>query len=703
MKRKHIISFVLIVCLVLPCLFLLSGCFLSRGRHSVNISSAKEFVEKVVDSEVLSEKSGPRGARNWQKTYYITKDLDFSGIDYVPIEYFYDCIDGGGHTIKNLTISSTGDCVGLFKNFGKRAFYPEYFFVTGSIINLKFENVNITGNNFVGALAGKLVALDSDFAQPEIENVEILSGTINGKDYVGGLVGGSVDNYIVTTKIKNCTNRADITGESNVGGIFGSVSMGEDAMDLVGFKNYGKVTGESIYYPLVDSEKMGNVGGITGAFTTDKKTFQVVNCYNYGDVTCEDNYYVGGLIGNVYYKHISSYYSSHKNGAVFKNSANYGDIKGRSFVGGIVGQTGGNFTGDSSLIDRTKFSRTEFFNADNFGSVEGYGDMHYASSGVEGYEFDGQYVGGIIGRDVSTEATFTSCNNRALAENEIPEGVNYQAGERYIRGCGHVGGISGAYGASWVNCSNDMDIYIGSEHVDDTNLAYAGGICAETFSVNGLVAYNPLRERVFDNCVNRGDILRYGRSIDMAEYATYTTEYVGGIAGYAGRVNMDDCENTGDVHGTKKVGGLFGSLNGGSAASISTSENTGKIYAYKGALSIGGIIGMIEGVNGAISINNVKTAGSIELESAGTCVAGVIGFWGEELYLLFPSMNATNEKFSERVTISNLTYNITFGTVSDKTMAYFESVIGLTSTEDDDLSINDSYTKTVHESILVSE
>lgn len=117
-----------------------------------------------------------------------------------------------------------------------------------------------------------------------IENLTV-EGTVNGGGQtnsggVGGIAGTVNSPYNGESLIRNCVNRAAVSGVNNVGGI---------------------------------------VGIVTGSY---EKTVEC--CANYGEISGANN--VGGLIGNFYYK------------GVLKDSYNRGDVTASvSKAGGIVG------------------------------------------------------------------------------------------------------------------------------------------------------------------------------------------------------------------------------------------------------------------------------------------------------------------------------------------------------------------------------
>ena len=170
-----------------------------------------------------------------EKTIYLNKDLDLSGITYTPIgtetNPFKGTFDGHGYTISSLNIDSTSDYVGLFG-------YSE-----GNIRNVIVNGEGITGASKVGGIAG--------FNAGEIENC-INNIPIEGTSMVGGIVGNGWGT------IRYCENNAPITASSMAGGIIGNtgdnaniatnettVSNGED-LTIFNCKNTATVTTSGI-------------------------------------------------------------------------------------------------------------------------------------------------------------------------------------------------------------------------------------------------------------------------------------------------------------------------------------------------------------------------------------------------------------------------------------------------------------------------
>lgn len=309
-------------------------------------------------------------------------------------------VDGGGFTIRNLTISG-GSNIGFIGTASN----------SGTVVsNLKLDNVNISGGKNVGAVVGETTH------SGKIDNCHILGGEVTGTgDYVGGILGtrkvyGGVSNSSNAAAISgvsfvggisggaygsNCVNTGTVTGTGNyVGGIYGS--QGSDTGSTSGNENYGAVTGKNYVGGVTGSggqtnsynegnitgEK--NVGGISGSFGIFEGTSD--QCVNKGSVNGVEN--VGGICGTT------------GNRCHITGATNEGDVTGEQYVGGIAGSFGGSLNNQARNLINNK----------NTGDVIGK-----------------SYVGGILGENSGTSA------------NNITGNVN----EGDVKGDDKVGGFVG--------------------------------------------------------------------------------------------------------------------------------------------------------------------------------------------------------------------------------------------------------------------
>lgn len=130
-----------------------------------------------------------------------------------------------------------------------------------------------------------------------IKNVKLVSGTVTGGNFVGGIVG----HRGTSLAIIGCVNKANITGGSYIGGI-----AGNSQTYCVACENFGEISGTSA---------AGITGGLSG---------KMVACVNHGN--CKGTYSSGGMVAS----------TIANTAAALTACINEGTISGSSSVGGIA-------------------------------------------------------------------------------------------------------------------------------------------------------------------------------------------------------------------------------------------------------------------------------------------------------------------------------------------------------------------------------
>ena len=219
------------------------------------------------------EVPAPDRATRWAAHYLQTANIDASetstwdgGGGWTPIgnttTKFTGNYDGGGHTISGLYIDRSGSSYqGLFGSADSAVFE-----------NLGLTGADITGNFYVGILAGRIVNAST------VRNV-YASGAVEAWN-AGGLVGGMFSSIIETSYITGT-----ITGNYS-GGLVGEVNSNSTVRNC-----YSKV--------IVSGDfAFGNntIGGLAGLIEGGSL---VTNCYSRGSVTRTSgtNTVIGGFAG----------------------------------------------------------------------------------------------------------------------------------------------------------------------------------------------------------------------------------------------------------------------------------------------------------------------------------------------------------------------------------------------------------------------
>ena len=203
----------------------------------------------------------------------LAADIDLTGTEWTPIPYFAGTFDGNGKTITGLTINQSATSnVGLFASIAE----------SGTVKNLKLDDVDITAGSNVGAIAGE--------NRGTIENCSVSGSAIGSSDNsnVGGIAGMHREGTIT-----DCHSSATVEGKAYVGGIVGV----SDAM-------------------------LGNAS--------------IIACYSTGSVTATNP-------GS--YSYVGSVAGMNGNGAILTACYATGDVKGGvGSVGGVVGDNSSTVT-----------------------------------------------------------------------------------------------------------------------------------------------------------------------------------------------------------------------------------------------------------------------------------------------------------------------------------------------------------------------
>ncbi|MBM0156817.1 fimbrillin family protein [Segatella copri] len=203
----------------------------------------------------------------------LDKNIDLTGKDWTPIgtsfsNKYTGTFDGGGHTIKGLTVTTNDQFVGLFGSIG----------YAGTVKNVMMEDVQITSNHgsgFAGGVAG--------FSDGTIENCSV-SGSVSGTVYVGGVVGAQWNGS--TT---GCSSSATVKGTVYVGGVVGQTNGGATMTACYATGNV-----------IIEIDPVSNISG--GGLVGLNGGNGVCACYATGNVTSTGSstgyVHIFGLLGD---------------------------------------------------------------------------------------------------------------------------------------------------------------------------------------------------------------------------------------------------------------------------------------------------------------------------------------------------------------------------------------------------------------------
>lgn len=297
MKSKHI--FRLILALVFASMLSLGALAAEEETETLYIASTEDF---LAFAEACRLDSYSRGL-----SVKLEKDIDLSGAGFRGVPWFGGSFDGNGHSISGLHIDCDGSAQGLFRYLSQDA---------------RVENLHVQGSVTPGGSRARIGGIAGENAGV-ILNCSFL-GTVSGGDCVGGIAGRNA----VTGVVEDCRMKGEVSGDHFAGGI-----VGENSGVIRGSLNSATVntTAQQNSVELEDvsletlagteaANTVTDIGGIAGLSTGVIRSSE-----NRGNVGYKHmGYNVGGIAGT-------------QQGYI-TDCINYGSIRGRKEVGGIVGQ-----------------------------------------------------------------------------------------------------------------------------------------------------------------------------------------------------------------------------------------------------------------------------------------------------------------------------------------------------------------------------
>ena len=518
-------------------------------------------------------------------------DVDLSTASglYVPVFNAAE-FDGAGHTISNVSIDfPEGFGIGLFGSLR-----------TGSTVqNVGLTNVNVNGRQYVGGLVG--------VNEGTVRN-SYTTGTVSGDDHVGGLAGWNTgeiaDSYSTAVvngsygvgglvgvnegTIGNSYGAGTVTGDGNVGGLVGynegtiwnSYSTGDVNGDdrvggLVGY-NEGTV-GNSHYdvdHVLINGVKQVSLGGLYGAQFQDWVVDLSLDIADYSaTLPLTDGYYTISSVQGM--KDLLGF--SDNPAYKFRLGADI-DL---SVASGLYIPifNAAEFDGAGHTISNLNIDFSAGYRVGLFGSV-GNGSA-VKNVGLTDITVNArQYVGGLVGYN---QGTITNAHT---------------AGR--VNGNEFVGGLAGWSTGEIANASSTAEVTgydivggLAGGNEGTISSSYGTGAVSGYYETGGLVGYN---QGTIDHAYSTGSV--------------NGDNYVGGLVGY-NHGTIDHAYSTGNVSGGGYIGGLVGSNDG----TIGNAYGTGSV---SGSDYIGGLVGYNEG-----TIDHAYSTGGV---SGTNYIGGLAGF-----------------------------------------------------------------------------
>ena len=224
-------------------------------------------------------------------------DIDLTGKNWTPIgtsfsNKYTGTFDGGGHTIKGLTVTTNDQFVGLFGYLDK----------AGTVKNVVMEGIQITSNHvLMSGNTGGVVG----YSWGTIENCSV-SGSVSGTVYVGGVVGVQIGGSIT-----GCSSSATVKGTVDVGGVAGQTNS---SATLTACYATGNV--------IIEMDPKKNIAG--GSLVGMNAGSSLLACYATGNVTSTGSstgyVHIGGFLGDNYTTVTACYWkNNHEQGIGYNN------------------------------------------------------------------------------------------------------------------------------------------------------------------------------------------------------------------------------------------------------------------------------------------------------------------------------------------------------------------------------------------------
>ena len=354
------------------------------------------------------------------KYYVLTNDIDLEGREFPIINEFAGVLNGDGHKIVNLNITSStseyaamiATCRGKVKNLSVYGTVASASLYTAAIagrlrggtiencqnyctVNSSYSgayvgglagfvsekgafldcaNYGRIGGSYAGGIAGRIV-YDS------LENVDdttSITGCLNTASVLGHYAGG-ICGYQAGTTVRECVNTGTITGGECAGGIVGyayarncEITWNEDDDDEETFYEQNSTFIHDCYNTgEILTKGIEGCGGIVGSFTRCHNTrsdshghpdpqdtcMGLKNCYNVGKVTRQDpKGYSGDILGYLSYGQVV-YYMPAPEGCLYLSGINP-DVNSK--ISEFTKNNGGAECSESQLKDQSFYISYDF-------------------------------------------------------------------------------------------------------------------------------------------------------------------------------------------------------------------------------------------------------------------------------------------------------------------------------------------------------
>lgn len=520
-------------------------------------------------SEILGTKENPylistyeelvEITKDLKSSYKLTKDIDLENKPCLPIGETYNNpftgnFDGNGFIIKNLKMDmKASPALGLFG-----------YVDSGILENITIENISVDGYFNVGGLVGYI-------QNGKILNSKIVgTGSIKGKNSVGGFVGTSIN-----TKIERCFVTINVTGVNYVGGLVGTA------------------TGNNLDNGILNCYTNNNVileSGYAGSLVGNAKNLKIANSYATGEIIGNTYGSEKGLVGyfdntstiaNSYFDNTISNTGNIKEGRtklelkteenyMFWDFSNVWELKPEEYptikylidIKESVEEMSGEGTIDNPYLIKTKDNLASIKN-DLTASYKLINDIDFEKNfwipvGDNKAYFTGNFDGNgyIIKNILILENSTNNVGFFGYVDGSTIKNMNIE--NIYTVGYENVGGIAGTIKNAKI--INSTVLGIGSINGQVT----VGGIVGYMENSNIERSFSSIK--VIGNQKVGGLIGQSATTKTSTIYNSYAindleikASYVGGLVGVGSNISIINSYYSGKILGSKDIGGIFGS------------------------------------------------------------------------------------------------------------------------------------------------
>lgn len=562
---------------------------LSIGTVDVGAVSVPDVISNYGELKAFMENSAYYTA---DEVVSVVADIDLADKEITPASTFSATLDGGNHTLSNITIVNTAnEPTGLFSvlsgasvkdltlnNINISSNYVEVGAVAGNASNCTFQNITVTGG------ASSVITTTANFTPTPANKY----GSLYSNSYavIGGLFGS-----VSGGEINNCVFGGKVQADyRSVGGIAGYVASEPILIKGSSLSSEG----------VVSCPKGTNVGGIVGiSVSSDLK---IEECHCLGTVSAGYSY-VGGIAGSVVNATVKD--CEAKDASIYETASSSGSVAGIvAFV------DGGSLACDGCIVDNCSIK-----GGFGIGGILGHSgsasntnvsinDCHVKNATKIEAVHTSAYSGGLVGR------TNTNTQKLEITDSAVENtSINSSTG-------GQVGGVIGCSQA--VTSTITRVVSFGNTVSSGNATAYCGGFIGCHYGAN----------------VKLVDCLSKNLTIDSQKATNSNSSiYIGRATSACTKVEMvnpcvKNCTLTSTTGQTN--GGLVGYLDAANlevknAIMDGLSLNCARRY-------VGGVVGnvvntvktvVVDGLQ--LSSSTIKVVGNVDNENQ-NYTGGVIGY-----------------------------------------------------------------------------